>query len=87
MLSKILVICATGKIGVELVKLLNREGQNVRAAARNPAAVSGLFPKGVEIMEFDFERPETFAKAVKGVDKIFLMARPGDNHSDKTATP
>jgi len=85
--SKILVICATGKIGVELVKLLNKDGLNVRAAARNPSAASGLFPSQVEIAEFDFERPETFAKAVKGVDKIFLMARPGDNHSDKAAAP
>lgn len=40
-----------------------------------------------EIVEFDFERPETFALALRGSTKVFPVARPGDNHSDKAAAP
>lgn len=85
--GKILVICATGKVGVELIKILNNEGNEVRAAARNPQIAATKFSAGVETIEFDYERPETFPKALKGIDKIFLMARPGDNHSDLAAAP
>jgi uncharacterized protein YbjT (DUF2867 family) len=36
---------------------------------------------------FDFEQPDTYAAAVQGVDKAFLIARPGDDHSDRTSIP
>ena len=87
MTKRILVICATGKVGVELVKLLHANGERVRAATRNPAAAHTLVPGSVETVEFDFERPETFTHALEGVGKVFLMARPGDNESDKVASP
>jgi uncharacterized protein YbjT (DUF2867 family) len=38
-------------------------------------------------VEFDFERPETFAAALDGVDRVFLIARPGDDHADRVALP
>ena len=87
MSEKILVICATGKVGTELVKLLNNNGVLVKAATRNPSVASSILPGPVEVTEFDFEKPETFANALDGVDKVFLMARPGDNNSDKVAIP
>lgn len=87
MSNKILIICATGKVGVELVKLLNDKGVKVRAATRNPSSASVKFPSYIETVEFDYEKQETFSPALKGVDKIFLMSRPGDNHSDKAAIP
>lgn len=87
MSGKILVICATGKVGVELIKLLNEEGTKIRAAARNPLAAAAKFPSGVETVEFDFDKRETFAPTLKGIEKVFLMARPGDNNSDKAAAP
>jgi len=63
------------------LKLLVRNGYYVRSATRNPSRVS------VNAVEFDYERPETFSPALSGVEKIFLIARPGDNHSDKAAMP
>jgi uncharacterized protein YbjT (DUF2867 family) len=87
MSNRILVICATGKVGVELVKLLNAKGEEVRAATRNPSTASNKLPSSRETVEFDFEKPETFSKALEGIDKVFLMARPGDNESDKVALP
>jgi uncharacterized protein YbjT (DUF2867 family) len=38
-------------------------------------------------VEFDFERPETFAVTLDGVNRVFLIARPGDDHADRVAFP
>jgi len=83
----ILVIGATGKTGLELIKHLTEHGHAVRAAARNRTAASLTIPSSVEIVDFDFDRPQTFAPALKGAGSLFLMARPGDNRSDKAAEP
>ena len=86
MSGQVLVIGATGSVGSELVTLLSRMGENVRAATRKPAAA--LSPHGeVEFVEFDFERRETFAATLDGVDRVFLIARPGDDHADRVAFP
>jgi uncharacterized protein YbjT (DUF2867 family) len=82
-----LIIGATGKTGTELLKLLVQHEIPARAAARNSEKARKLLPDEVEIVEFDFERPETFAPALLGVEKMFLIARPGDNNSDKVAIP
>lgn len=87
MSKKVLVIGATGRVGGELVKLLSGNGADVRAAARKPLIAQSKFPNTVECVEFDYDKPETFAPALAGVEKIFLSVRPGDNHSDKAAIP
>ena len=87
MSHKILIIGATGRVGVELVRLLTQKGESVRAATRSPSTASARLPPFAEAVEFDFDRPETFAPALKGVTKVFLVARPGDNHADKVAMP
>jgi uncharacterized protein YbjT (DUF2867 family) len=87
MSKKILVIGATGRVGSELVKLLTLNGENVLAATRNPSVISSKFLNTVDGIEFDYEKPETFAPALVGVEKIFLTVRPGDNHSDRAAIP
>ncbi len=84
---KILVTCASGRIGTELADKLAKAGEEVRAAVRNPSASSHKFSSAVETVPFDYDKPETFAPAVQGVDKLFLMVRPGDNHSDIAAIP
>ena len=85
MSERILVTGSTGKVGGELVKILIRNRKTFRAAARNPSARK--MEQSVEFVEFDYDRPETFALTLSGIDKVFLVARPGDNHSDKTAEP
>jgi uncharacterized protein YbjT (DUF2867 family) len=84
--GQVLVIGATGSVGSELVTLLSRMGHRVRAATREPSAARS--PHGaVEFVRFDFERPQTFAAALDGVDRVFLIARPGDDHADLAAYP
>ena len=85
MLGTILVIGASGRVGSEVVKLLRERGETVRAATRDP--LSHRFPDSMEVVKFDFDQPESFAPALKGVHKVFLIARPGDNQSDKAAMP
>ena len=87
MAKRTLVTGSTGKTGGELLKLLVRNGLAVRAATRNPSAFPSRLPGAAEVVEFDFERPETFAPALKGVGCLFLIARPGDNHADKVVAP
>ena len=87
MSKQILVIGATGRVGSELVKLFIWNGESVRVATRNPSKVSSRFQNTVDIVEFDYDRPQTFAPALAGVGKVFLTVRPGDNHSDKAAMP
>jgi uncharacterized protein YbjT (DUF2867 family) len=81
----VLVIGATGRVGVELVNLLASNGESVRAATRTPSSASARL--SVPCVEFDFDKPETFGPALDGVGRVFLIARPGDNHADEVGMP
>lgn len=87
MAGTVLVIGATGRTGSELIRLLVAKGIPVRAATRTPGTIASRWGRDVEAAMFDFDRPETFAPSVHGVERIFLMARPADNHSDRAAIP
>ncbi len=85
-MKNVLVIGATGRVGTALVSELQRQGCGVRAAsrrARQCASTPGAAPE----VDFDFDRPETFDPALEGVDRVFLIARPGDDEADKAAAP
>ncbi len=71
----ILVTGATGNVGAEVVARLLAEGEPVRAAARNPTPIVARFP-GAEAVGLDFEDPSTFAAALAGVDRVFLVRPP-----------
>lgn len=85
--EKTLIVGATGRVGVELTRLLLERGEAVRAATRNPSAASARLSRGAEAAEFDFDRPETFGPALERAGRVFLMARPGDNRADRVAAP
>ena len=69
---KVLVIRATGKVGIEVVKALLRRGADVRALTRKQPK-PGAFPDAVEITLGDLNDPVSIAEAMKGVDKLFLL--------------
>lgn len=67
----ILVTGATGTVGTEVVKALAGRGTPLRAGYRSrPQNV----PAGVEGVQLDFDRPETLAPALRGVDTLFLLS-------------
>ncbi|MEX0879327.1 MAG: SDR family oxidoreductase [Thermoanaerobaculia bacterium] len=68
----ILVTGATGKVGQEVVKELQKRKAPFKVGARSPEKVAGM-----DAVPFDFDRPETFGAALAGVDSLFLLTPPG----------
>jgi uncharacterized protein YbjT (DUF2867 family) len=87
MAGSVLVVGSTGTVGGALVSRLEQLGEKVRAATRAPKVASAMAHSGREYVEFDLERPETFGPALEGVDRLFLIARPGDEQADRFAIP
>jgi uncharacterized protein YbjT (DUF2867 family) len=75
-MSKILVTTPTGKVGQQLVPLLQARGAALRLGAHSVEKTRAAFP-GLEVVALDHTRPETHASAVAGVDAVYL-ASPGD---------
>jgi uncharacterized protein YbjT (DUF2867 family) len=87
MMGRTLVVGATGKVGREVVAGLTARGEAVRGASRDPARAGHLLPPATEVVEFDYDRPETFRRALETVDCMFMSVRPGDEAADATAGP
>jgi uncharacterized protein YbjT (DUF2867 family) len=68
----ILVTGATGTVGREVVAQLLVVGAKVRALTRNPSGAQ--LDRQVELVAGDLNQPETIAKAVEGVERIFSLA-------------
>ncbi|NJN28751.1 MAG: NAD(P)H-binding protein [Cyclobacteriaceae bacterium] len=71
---KVLVIGATGNVGTAVVQVLNKKNVPYRATVRNIEAAKEL--DEVRLVEFDYSNPETYQKAVEGIDRVFLLAPP-----------
>ena len=67
---KTLVIGGTGLVGSQVVKELLKRGADVRACSRKHAA--SLDP-GAEFVSIDLLDPVSVEKALKGVDKLYLL--------------
>jgi len=67
-----LVIGATGNVGGPVARQLHEQGNGVRALVRDPSRAASL-PAGIEIASGDLDDLESVAKAVQGVEAIFLM--------------
>lgn len=70
----ILVTGATGNVGRNVVDLLVRAGEDVRATSRNPEALD--LPAEVDVRRVDLTEPKTFEQALQGVEKVFLYTQP-----------
>lgn len=73
MAKPILVTGATGTVGRDVVKLLSKKGAAVRAGVRDQAKARQRFDDDVELATFDFENESSFAAALDGVEKVFLL--------------
>lgn len=73
---KILVTGASGNVGQYVIQNLLKYNETIVAAGTNPQKLKLMFNDDVEVVEFDFTRPETFDNALKDVDRVFLMRPP-----------
>lgn len=73
-MSTILITGATGTIGKQVAQSLLSKGANVRVGLRDPAKGAELAEAGATVVPFDFEKPETFAPAFEGVERVFLLS-------------
>lgn len=78
-MEEILVIGATGNIGLPVVKSLVANPQiHVKAGVHNVAHAQQVFQNepNIELVEFDFLKPATFANALANVSKVFFVRPP-----------
>lgn len=73
----ILITGATGNVGSEIVRKLVEEGHQLRVLSRDPEQAS-RFPKSVEFVCGDLEKPETLKAPLDGIEKAYLLAHPID---------
>lgn len=72
---RVLIIGATGCVGSRLVKELdnNNEGITVRLSSTKQEIVNQWQKEGREAVVLDLEKPETYAEALKDIDRLFLL--------------
>jgi len=76
---KILVFGSTGTVGSEVVKALNRHNVPIRAAVHN-VDKAGAIKSGHahnEVVQIEIYNPDSIAKALEGIEKVFLLTPPG----------
>lgn len=76
MSDKILVTGASGQLGHLVVEFLLKTipAPQIVAGARTTAKADDLAAQGVEVRVVDYERPETVAAALVGIDKLLLIS-------------
>ncbi len=75
MARTILVTGATGTVGSDVLRGLGgREGVQVRAAVRDKEKATALAGPGVDLVWFDYNKPESMGPACRGVDAIFMVS-------------
>ena len=77
--STLLITGATGNVGRATVRALSARDPEleIRAATRKPEAYQAP-AENVTAVRLDFNDPQSFAPALEGVDKLFLMSAPMD---------
>jgi uncharacterized protein YbjT (DUF2867 family) len=86
-MDRILVTAATGTLGAEVVRRLLARGREVKAGTRDPERAARMFGDGVEVVELDYLRTETYDAAVMWADRIFLVPPPFDPRADENLIP
>lgn len=73
----LLVTGATGNNGSEIIKRLAMQNVPVRAMVRDRA--KAMTAPNVEVVEADFDRPETLLSALSDVDRAFLLTNSSEH--------
>lgn len=90
-MKQILITGATGNVGFEVIRFLEKNGtpNKIIAGVRNIESAKRLFKDNskIDFVNFDFEQPETFDNALKNIDTIFLLRPPHISDIDKYFRP
>jgi uncharacterized protein YbjT (DUF2867 family) len=73
MAKTVLVTGATGTVGCDVAKLLSKKGAAVRAGVRDQTKARQQVDGDIALVTFDFEDDRSFAGALDGVGKVFLL--------------
>ena len=73
---KIAITGATGQLGNLVIEQLLQltAAQNIVALVRNVDKAKHFKVQGIELREFDYDRPETLVPALLGIDKLLLIS-------------
>jgi uncharacterized protein YbjT (DUF2867 family) len=75
-----LIAGATGNVGSEVVAQLLEAGHKPRVFTRDPKKVAQWGDR-VEVATGDFQNPDTFARALDGVEAVYLMHQSPDQNA------
>ena len=73
---RVLVIGSTGRIGAAVAAALDHAPERVTPVrtSRNPETVAMWVKEGMQAVYLDLDDPDTFALALTGIDRVFLVA-------------
>ncbi len=87
----ILITGATGNIGQQVIRFLNKVDTSNRiiAGVRNIEKAKNVFKDSsmLDFVHFDFEDTDSFDSALKGIDRIFLLRPPYISDVEKYFKP
>ncbi|MFN3500037.1 MAG: NAD(P)H-binding protein, partial [Pannonibacter indicus] len=69
---KLAITGASGQLGRLVAEnlLATEPAASLRLLVRSPEKVADLAARGVEVVAFDYSKPETLAPALAGVDRL-----------------
>lgn len=75
MVSKVLIIGGSGRVGSHVVKELdnNSEGVEIRLSTSSQDIAEKWCKEGRDAVVLDLDKPETFPKALNGIERVFLL--------------
>jgi len=81
--NTILVTGSTGTVGSEVVNQLASSGHRIKAAIHTQNKADKFKDNNaIDIVNIDYNKPETVADALNNVDKLFLVTLPSPNMTD-----
>ena len=87
MASLALITGAAGNVGQHVVRAAVARGLGVMAAGRDPDLLRELFGGAAEAARFDYRDRATWAGALEGVDRLFLVRPPAIADTRETLNP
>lgn len=75
-MTAVLVTGATGTVGSAVADRLRASDIDVRVASRSPVEARNRFGNGIDVVDFDLARPETWGSTLDGIDRLFLLRPP-----------